>query len=107
MSIRFNCPNGHEMNVKDKYAGLAGLCPQCQAKVQVPIPAGKLTEDAVADILGLPPAPDPDDMPVHQSRKHASSHSIDPSASSGVSLKGISPMNRGMKTCPKCKREVR
>ena len=25
---------------------------------------------------------------------------------SGISLKGVSPLNRGMKTCPKCKRAV-
>ncbi|HEV3021377.1 MAG TPA: hypothetical protein VGX76_02880 [Pirellulales bacterium] len=107
MSIRFKCPNGHEMNVKDKYAGLAGVCPRCHATVQVPIPVGKLTDDAIVDLLGPPPAPDPDDLPVHQDPKHASSRALDPSSSSGVSLKGVSPLNRGMKTCPKCKREVR
>lgn len=47
MSIRFTCPNGHELNVKDKYAGKPGICPQCQARVLVPTPAEKLTDDAI------------------------------------------------------------
>jgi hypothetical protein len=103
MSIRFNCPNGHELNVKDKYAGMTGLCPTCQARVLVPIPAVKLTDDAIIDLLGPPPPPD-DDLPVHQDAKHRQAES---GTSSGTTLRGLSPMNRGMKVCPKCRREVR
>lgn len=108
MSIRFNCPNGHELNVKEKYAGLTGLCPKCQVRVLVPAAAGKLTDDAIVDLLGPPPERDMDDgLPVHQDPKHRAVGVIDGSSSSGTSLRGLSPLNRGMKVCPKCRREVR
>jgi hypothetical protein len=37
MGIRFYCPNGHKMNVKEFQAGLKGICPACGAKVQIPL----------------------------------------------------------------------
>jgi len=37
MGIRFNCPNGHKLNVKDFQAGLPGICPFCAAKMQIPL----------------------------------------------------------------------
>lgn len=107
MSIRFTCPNGHELNVKDKYAGLTGLCPKCQVRVLVPVPAGKLTDDAVVGFLGPPPVADDDGLPVHQDAAHRGESATDPGSSSGTSLRGLSPLNRGMKICPKCRREVR
>ncbi|HQU45847.1 MAG: hypothetical protein B7Z73_18030, partial [Planctomycetia bacterium 21-64-5] len=94
MPIRFKCPNGHELNVKDKYAGLTGLCPQCQIRVLVPIPAGKLTDDAIVGMLGPPPPPDDDALPVHQDSKHRTGVA-DAGSSSGTSLRGLSPLNRG------------
>lgn len=106
MSIRFNCPNGHEMNVKDKYAGLTGICPHCQTRVLVPIPAGKLNDDAILAMLG-PPEDDPNSLPVHQDPRHHNGEPDDAGASSGSSLAALSPLQRGMKTCPKCKKEVR
>lgn len=107
MSIRFKCPNGHEMNVKDKYAGLTGLCPHCQTRVLVPSSTpDKLSDDAILELLG-PPAEDPDGLPVHQDARHRNVGPDDTSASSGSSLAGMSPLHRGMKTCPKCKKEVR
>ncbi|HEX5444896.1 MAG TPA: hypothetical protein VFW87_13750 [Pirellulales bacterium] len=107
MSIRFQCPNGHELNVKDKYAGLTGLCPQCQVRVLVPTPAAQLSDDAIVDLLGPPPPPDDDGLPVHQAQRHREAVATDPGSSSGKSLRGLSPLNRGMKMCPKCRREVR
>lgn len=108
MSIRFICPNGHELNVKDKYAGLTGLCPKCQVRVLVPVPAGKLTDDLIVDMLGPPPERDLDDgLPVHQDPKHRGVGVAEGGSSSGTSLRGLSPLNRGMKVCPKCRREVR
>jgi hypothetical protein len=95
MSIRFICPNGHELNVKDKYAGLTGLCPRCQVRVLVPVPAAKLSDDAIVDLL------------VHQDPRHHDGQPVDAGSSSGSSLRGLSPLNRGMKICPKCRREVR
>src|SRR3954469_1262062 len=37
MGIRFNCPNGHKLNVKEFLAGKRGVCPQCGAKFIIPI----------------------------------------------------------------------
>jgi hypothetical protein len=36
MGIRFYCPNGHKMHVKDFQAGQKGLCPTCGIKLQIP-----------------------------------------------------------------------
>ena len=48
MAIEVTCPNGHLLRVKNKYAGQAGLCPVCQARVQVPENA----DDKVVEWLG-------------------------------------------------------
>lgn len=107
MSIQFKCSNGHEIKVKDKYAGQAGICPTCKVRVTVPVHAaelsGKVSEDAILDFLGPPPV---DDMPVHQDPKHQNQFT-DPASMSGSSLLGSTILHRGMKNCPKCKREVR
>jgi len=34
MGIRFFCPNGHKLNVKDFQAGQTGICPFCGVKMQ-------------------------------------------------------------------------
>ncbi len=64
MSIEVVCPNGHVLHVKDSLAGKTGLCPTCKARISVPATppltaargnppsGGKLTEDAILDILG-------------------------------------------------------
>jgi hypothetical protein len=36
MGIRFSCPNGHRLHVKEDLAGKRGLCPNCGAKVLIP-----------------------------------------------------------------------
>ncbi len=36
MGIRFYCPNGHKLNVKEFQAGLKGICPYCGTKIQIP-----------------------------------------------------------------------
>jgi len=37
MGIRFFCPNGHKLNVKEFQAGRKGICPYCGAKFQIPL----------------------------------------------------------------------
>jgi len=37
MGIRFNCPNGHKLNVKAFQAGKKGICPYCGTKFVIPI----------------------------------------------------------------------
>ena len=36
MGIRFSCPNGHKLNVKEHLAGKRGVCPSCGAKFVIP-----------------------------------------------------------------------
>jgi hypothetical protein len=36
MGIRFLCPNGHKMNVKEFLAGQVGICPVCGVKMRIP-----------------------------------------------------------------------
>lgn len=36
MGIRFACPNGHNLNVKEHLAGKRGICPNCGAKFTIP-----------------------------------------------------------------------
>ena len=36
MGIRFYCPNGHKLNVKEKLAGKRGVCPHCGVKLLIP-----------------------------------------------------------------------
>ena len=37
MGIRFFCPNGHKLNVKEFQAGRTGICPFCGEKMQIPL----------------------------------------------------------------------
>jgi hypothetical protein len=36
MGIRFYCPNGHKLNVKENLAGKRGICPHCGIKLLIP-----------------------------------------------------------------------
>ena len=49
MGIRFLCPSGHKLNVKNYLAGKRAICPQCGAKVIVP----DLPPDAAAESLSV------------------------------------------------------
>src|SRR3954466_6658715 len=66
MGIRFNCPNGHKLNVKEFLAGKRGVCPQCGAKfiiptstnvpaVAVPQPVGVGQSQSVEIVISPPP----------------------------------------------------
>ena len=59
MSIKVKCPNGHQLKVKDSFAGKVGLCPMCNATIRVPVPApvGLMSEDDIIDVLGPPHSP--------------------------------------------------
>ena len=56
MTIEVNCPNGHHLKVKDKYAGKRGLCPHCKARVKVPL---MLTDADALELVGQWEAPQP------------------------------------------------
>lgn len=40
MGVRFECPNGHKLNVKAFLAGKRGICPHCDAKFIIPLTSG-------------------------------------------------------------------
>src|SRR5262245_50822769 len=52
MGIRFFCPNGHKLNVKEHLAGKRGVCPQCGAKFSIPLPTDLQAAD-VAQPAGV------------------------------------------------------
>jgi len=67
MGIRFNCPNGHKLNVKSFLAGKRGICPHCGAKVLIPRestrPSSKELREAQA--AGGGPKPTPRPLPMN------------------------------------------
>src|ERR1700681_1917125 len=94
MSIRVQCPNGHTLKVKDEFAGRAGRCPHCHARVEVPS-TKKISDEDVVDILGPPVRTE--EMPVHQEARQDGS---------GLSLLGSSIMRRRTKICTNCRAEI-
>lgn len=44
MGIRFQCPNGHSLNVKSFLAGKRGVCPTCGVKLFIPQESGGVAE---------------------------------------------------------------
>ncbi len=38
MSIQVVCPQGHDLKIKDKYAGRTGRCPLCKSPIKIPVP---------------------------------------------------------------------
>jgi hypothetical protein len=64
MGIRFLCPNGHRLNVKEDLAGRRGICPNCGAKFLIPSADGSQQPVAVAATAAINPtvvrgSPDP------------------------------------------------
>ena len=43
MGIRFYCPNGHKLNVKEFQAGRRAICPYCGTKTQIPTSSTRKT----------------------------------------------------------------
>lgn len=48
MGIRFQCPNGHKLNVKADLAGKRAICPNCGARLVVPSASSAATTQADA-----------------------------------------------------------
>ena len=47
MGIRFYCPQGHKLNVKSFLAGKVGVCPHCDARVQIPFTSTRPSSKAL------------------------------------------------------------
>ncbi len=54
MGIRFECPNGHKLNVKAHLAGQRGICPQCEAKFVIPQEEGEDASGVDAPSIDVP-----------------------------------------------------
>jgi hypothetical protein len=108
MGIQVECPNGHSLNVKDKYAGKNGFCPICNAKIHVPAAPAVVSEDDVLALLSssVPAAPVSPAAPS-PARTSPSEYVFDDpprsasAESSGLSLLGSS-MIRRKKICTNC-----
>ncbi|MDX1947558.1 MAG: GYF domain-containing protein [Pirellulaceae bacterium] len=59
MGIKFNCPNGHKLNVKSFLAGKKGVCPHCGAKFRIPNEPGDDDDDPPAPAQIVPGAAPP------------------------------------------------
>jgi hypothetical protein len=63
MGIRFFCPNGHKLNVKEQQAGQRGKCPKCGVKLLIPQESTRVSskelrhrkEESVMDGFMTPP----------------------------------------------------
>jgi len=100
MSIQIICPNGHRLSVKDSFAGRAGLCPICKARVVVPKPQnGQLSEDEIVDFLSAPPA---------RKTRSSTSTSTTPLAEQEIGQQVATKNNPSppKKSCTKCNREI-
>jgi hypothetical protein len=63
MGIRFYCPNGHKLNVKEFQAGRKGICPYCAAKFQIPTESVRPSSRGrkrKRDTVAAAPAPPPE-----------------------------------------------
>jgi hypothetical protein len=69
MGIRFYCPNGHKLNVKEFQRGLKGICPHCGAAVRIPLKSTRRSSRAEKSLLrgalpeSLPSELDPPAVP--------------------------------------------
>ncbi|MFZ5832065.1 MAG: GYF domain-containing protein [Planctomycetota bacterium] len=61
MGIRFYCPNGHKLHVKDFQAGKRGVCPHCGAKIQIPYQSTRKSsrDERIEAEIGISLDPEP------------------------------------------------
>jgi hypothetical protein len=106
MSIRVVCPNGHELNVKDSFAGKSGLCPMCKARVSVPLVSrAELSEDAILRILGSHEA-GRSRNPIGGNGQAAAESSPTSSDQPRAPARPPAPAKPPKKTCIQCDREI-
>ena len=57
MGIRFFCPNGHKLNVKEFQAGRRGICPFCGARILIPTQSTRPATKSGGEPVPLQAAP--------------------------------------------------
>ncbi len=55
MGIRFYCPNGHKLNVKEFQAGRKGICPFCGVKMRIPLESTRPSTKGAGGESSSPP----------------------------------------------------
>jgi anti-anti-sigma factor len=121
MSIEVTCPNGHLLRVKSEFAGRSGLCPNCNARIDVP-KAAPVSEDDLLTVLAppspvprpsasvAPPAPHIADTRVASAQPTRTGHVHQPHVAGDKPLTGRSEARRPgdsailqrKRVCPKC-----
>jgi hypothetical protein len=56
MGIEARCPNGHDVRVKDRFAGKKAYCPECGATFRVPLPKSRSSDAHATETPELPVA---------------------------------------------------
>jgi len=83
MGIRFYCPNGHKLNVKERLSGKRGICPECGVKLLIPRKSTRLSsreERERQDKLTASSGGNPNDFDVFQDDQSVSIASFDHAA---------------------------
>lgn len=58
MGIRFYCPSGHKLNVKEHLAGKVGFCPECGTRLTIPLVSNrKSSRDVILESQEDAPIP--------------------------------------------------
>jgi len=67
MGIRFYCPNGHKLNVKEFQSGKRGICPFCGSRIEIPTEStresSKYAKASEAPAHDVTPQGQPETMP--------------------------------------------
>jgi hypothetical protein len=77
MGIRFFCPNGHKLNIKEKLAGKRGICPHCGIKLLIPSKSTRLSSREEREKMAAGAGGNPNDFDVFEDDKSAIFASFD------------------------------
>ena len=94
MGIRFYCPNGHKLNVKEFLAGQRGICPKCGAQMEIPFkstrePGSKdLPQAAVWEAQARANGTLPSPAAAQGGRKNINLNAIQPEANPAATVGG-------------------
>jgi len=107
MSIKVTCPNGHTLQVKREFAGKAGLCPHCKARIVVPnSESAAISEDDLLELLGPPRAvhraPATDEPSSHPPAAYKEEPKKQDLKKDGAASPPDSAFLRRKRVCPKC-----
>lgn len=93
MAIRVVCENGHELKVKEKYAGKTGVCPHCNVKVSVP-ERSAISDTSIMAILGTMEPAAHDSKVLRQEPFRSANDRSCPRCQT--------PVSKSYRACPKC-----